>query len=189
MATKERIIHRKTGAFTSWRRRVIQTLLPRATTDVRPICAATHLSFEWKYLLIAKRFRFPRCCRGKILSVGEPNGEGLHRAAAGRGTSGLQRGFFNRQSFGNRVWQVNMMKSQLAAPGTALRFWAWTFYHFQTHRGTVSVHVLVSQPNIRRRLTSEGRSNVKGSRKLECWHHSVTVQELNVPYHRQPIAP
>lgn len=165
MATKERITHRKTGAFTSWRRRVIQTLFPLATTDVRPICAATRLSFEWKYLLIAKRFRFPRCCRGKILSVGEPNGEGLHRAAAGRGTSGLQRGFFNRQSFGNRVWQVNMMKSQLAAPETALRFWAWTSIIFR-HTGGRYLSMSSSRSRIfddvwrqRGEVTSKGAVN------------------------------
>lgn len=53
------------------------------------------------------------CCllnRGEIFSLWESGREGLHRAAAGRWTFRLQRGFSDRRPSGLRVWQVRMIK-------------------------------------------------------------------------------
>ena len=127
--TKERITHHGTGAFMSWRRLVIQTLLPLATTDVRH--SAAHLSLKSKYA-VDKQFYFSRCCRSKILSVGESNREGLHWAAAGRWSFRLQRWFSNRQFFGNRVWQVNIHKK-----------YVWHLWHWLYIASCLSVEFLL----------------------------------------------
>lgn len=125
METKEKSTHRGTGAFMNWRRPVIQTPLPLATTDVGP--GQTSVALLSLVSVVNKWFYFTRGCRSKILPVGEPDREGLHWAAAGRRTLGLQRGFASRQSLGNRVWQVKQPRSH-SRDTRALNTWCWDLW-------------------------------------------------------------
>lgn len=184
METKEKSTHRGTGAFMNWRRPIIQTPSPPATTDVGP--GQSSVALLSLVSVADKWFYFTCGCRSKILPVGEPDREGLHWAAAGCRTLGLQRGFANRQSLGNRVWQVKQpcshSRDTRALNTRSWDLWCmWTFLSFQKYGRALSIHVLLSEPNIWRRLTW-ARVNVKGSHKPEH-SHNVTVQEVNVPPH------
>ncbi len=118
METRGKTTLRGTGAVMKWRRPVTQTLCPPATTAVRSVSAAllskcSALRREITRLLMTVLITADSCCllnRGKIFSLWESGREGLHRAAAGRWTFRLQRGFSDRRPSGLRVWQVKMIK-------------------------------------------------------------------------------